>query len=233
MKNILNFLKIKKRTQEGFTLVESLVSIALILIAVIGPLSLTINSINTIRQNRSRVIASYLAEEIVEDLRAYRDGFVLACRDIQVDINPSTLVATPISCITSGGNNIGISQAVISQIDPGSYTSETIGWGLFIQSLEQLPLNTNTAFYLDRSSFSYLNLSDIAQKSPCEYLYLDSNNTYTCSSSNGPQTDFSRSVIINKLPNNSIKVEVEVIYTKSLFGLNNKSVKVIDYIYER
>jgi Tfp pilus assembly protein PilV len=76
----------KLNTEKAFTLIEALVGIAIILIAVIGPLSVTTNGIKTITQNKNRIIASYLAEEMVEELRNYRDHFAVACQNYTYDI---------------------------------------------------------------------------------------------------------------------------------------------------
>lgn len=227
---MIKILKKIKSKSDGFTLVESLVSIALILIAVIGPLSLTLNSINIIRENRNRVIASYLAESILEDFRAYRDAFVLSCRDIDISRDDDGNALT--GACKAGNSNILISNDVLQKLESGEYTTQNVAWSLFLQNLSSL--DDNTEYYLDRSSFNFFNtLSSISPVSNCEYLYLDSINSYSCTQS-GSQTEFRRKTSIERLPNNSLRIQVEVIYTKSfLFGLNDKSVKVVDYIYER
>lgn len=92
MKTLFNFKKFRKEIT-GFTLIESLVSIAIVLIAVMAPLTLILNSITSISQNKNRIVGSYLAEEVVEDLRAYRDGFSLACSDIEINFNTDGEIA--------------------------------------------------------------------------------------------------------------------------------------------
>ena len=76
--NRLNKLKI----QRGFTLIEALLGSAMMLIAVLGPLSVTMNGIKTITENKNRIIATYLSEEIIESLKNYRDSFSLLCKDV-------------------------------------------------------------------------------------------------------------------------------------------------------
>ena len=67
------YLKKIKNKIKGFTIVEALVSVAVILFVIIGPLSLTIGSLNTLVEYQNKIVASYLAEEIIEDFKNYLD----------------------------------------------------------------------------------------------------------------------------------------------------------------
>jgi len=81
----------KLNTEKAFTLIEALVGISIILIAVVGPLSVTMKGINSIVQNKNRIIASYLAEEMVEELRNYRDTFYMKCQNYTYDISQDAI----------------------------------------------------------------------------------------------------------------------------------------------
>lgn len=61
----------------GFTFVETLVAIAILLIAVVAPLSLTYQSLAASRVARNQITASFLAEEALEYARAVRDSNVV------------------------------------------------------------------------------------------------------------------------------------------------------------
>ncbi len=60
-------------SSSGFTFVETLVAIAILLIAVVAPLSLSYQSLAASRIARNQIIATFLAEEAIEFVRATRD----------------------------------------------------------------------------------------------------------------------------------------------------------------
>jgi prepilin-type N-terminal cleavage/methylation domain-containing protein len=62
------------RKVRGFTLVETLVAITVILTAIVGPLYAVQQSLNISRSAREQLIASSLAQEGVEYVRAMRDS---------------------------------------------------------------------------------------------------------------------------------------------------------------
>jgi len=65
----------KKR---GFTLIETLVAISVLLIAVVGPLTLATRSLFSALVARDQLTASYLAQDAVEYIRYKRDNNFLA-----------------------------------------------------------------------------------------------------------------------------------------------------------
>ncbi len=61
----------------GFTLVETLVAISIFSISVLGVLSILASSITDTTYAKDRIIAGYLAQEVIESFRNYRDNVVL------------------------------------------------------------------------------------------------------------------------------------------------------------
>jgi len=57
----------------GFTLIESLVSLSIVTLAIVGPISLASTSINASRVVREQLTAFYLAQEGIEIIRNERD----------------------------------------------------------------------------------------------------------------------------------------------------------------
>ncbi len=64
----------------GFTLLETLASIAILSLVIIGPLSVTISSSSYARTTKDTIVATYLAEEAVELLQNQYDSLYVYCR---------------------------------------------------------------------------------------------------------------------------------------------------------
>ena len=62
----------------GFTLVESLVAITIVLISVVGPLSIISKTLSFGQSARDEIIAFYLAQDAVEYVRNVRDNNLIA-----------------------------------------------------------------------------------------------------------------------------------------------------------
>ena len=63
--------------QKGFTLIETLVAITIILTAIAGPLTIASQGLRAARISRDRIVAIYLAQEAIEYIRTVRDSNVL------------------------------------------------------------------------------------------------------------------------------------------------------------
>lgn len=77
----------------GFTLVETLVAIAVLLAVIVGPITLIAHGLFSASFSRNHLIASNLAQEGIELIRAVRDNNILC----------ASLGATPLD--TTGWNN--------------------------------------------------------------------------------------------------------------------------------
>jgi type II secretory pathway pseudopilin PulG len=64
---------------QGFTLLETLTSVAIISAVVIGPLSVAVNSSSYARQTKDVMSSVYLAEETLELLHHQQDSLYIAC----------------------------------------------------------------------------------------------------------------------------------------------------------
>ncbi len=59
--------------KKGFTLLETLVAVSLLMIAIVGPLTIAQKSVKTSSYTKNRVTAYYLAQDALEFLRNIRD----------------------------------------------------------------------------------------------------------------------------------------------------------------
>lgn len=73
-------MTITNHTIRGFTLLETLASIAIISLVIVGPLSVLSNSSSYARQTKDVIIATYLAEESIELLQNQYDSLYIFCK---------------------------------------------------------------------------------------------------------------------------------------------------------
>ena len=69
----------KPFTRSGFTMIESLVGITVIILAITGPMYIAVRSTIYARYARDEVAAQYYAESLIEGLRADRDSMFIKC----------------------------------------------------------------------------------------------------------------------------------------------------------
>lgn len=94
-------LSFSQKNSGGFTLVESLVAISILLIAVVGPISIIGDALHKLYYAKDETIAINIAQEGIEAVRQVRDSNMLAAitwdtglaaGDYVVDANGATLV---------------------------------------------------------------------------------------------------------------------------------------------
>lgn len=68
-------MSIFSHTKRGITLIESVVSIALLSVAITGPMTLAAHSLKAAGSARNEMIATHLAEEGLEVVHSMRDNF--------------------------------------------------------------------------------------------------------------------------------------------------------------
>ncbi len=67
----------KDNAQSGFTLIETLVAVAILMLAIAGPLTIATKGLTSSVYSRDQLVASYLAQEAIEFVRNARDENVL------------------------------------------------------------------------------------------------------------------------------------------------------------
>jgi len=72
----MHILKEKNKTNSGFTLVETLISISIFSLSILIIFSLVSNSISDLSFVKKKIVASYLAQEGIELFRNLRDTYV-------------------------------------------------------------------------------------------------------------------------------------------------------------
>ncbi|HVM73898.1 MAG TPA: hypothetical protein VMU13_03430 [Candidatus Paceibacterota bacterium] len=91
--------KIPASSNAGFTLIETLAAITLLLFAIIPPMALTVQSLTSADYARDQITASNLAQEGIEAVRAVRDGNILSTAEgTTVDLFKGILPTCATAC---------------------------------------------------------------------------------------------------------------------------------------
>ncbi len=134
-------------SNKAFTLLETLTSITILSLVLIGPLSVIISSSSYARQTKDVITATYLAEEVVELLQNQYDSMYIYCRNHQDQADPVCSTAT-------------------------NETSGQIAWRLFKEKLG--PVNGAPSCYSpSKCSFDFQDMLASPTTTPVRYGFSD------------------------------------------------------------
>ena len=77
VKNFGGFLSMNNRKNKGFSLIETLVAITVLLVAITGPLTIAHRALSVARISRDQTKAVYLAQDAIEYIKNVKDTNVL------------------------------------------------------------------------------------------------------------------------------------------------------------
>jgi prepilin-type N-terminal cleavage/methylation domain-containing protein len=125
----------KNESQKGMTLIETLVAITILTVAIVAPMSLTMQSLSAAYYARDQIAAFNLGQEAIESVRAIRDGNILRIAYDQPDpaCTPMTLlcnipIGTPFTIDTRNNAIVTCSgECQYLQTDGDLYGYE-VGW---------------------------------------------------------------------------------------------------------
>ena len=66
------------QSQQGYSLIEVLIAVAVLLLSIVGPLTIAAKSLQTASDSTDQMVATYLAQEGVEAIMALRQHSVIA-----------------------------------------------------------------------------------------------------------------------------------------------------------
>lgn len=173
-----------KQKNQGFTLVETLVSISIFTMSILGLLSVLSSGITSTSYAKNKIIAGYLAQEGIEYLRNMRDTFVLYD-------------------ITSGQNGWNGASGFITKLTNAScYAANGCYFG-----------DLGSADYSNLSQ-PMKNLSMTACGGNCPVLtYNNTSGKYSYDVS-GTNTSFIRKIQVSTISANEIKISSTVYWTQ-------------------
>lgn len=223
----------KKATQfkttnlKGFTLVETLVSVFIITMVIVGPLVIASNASKYARLTKDTMIATYLAQEAVELLRHHQDSIYIRCAD----------------------QNIWKCSA-----NEGERPNET-AWRMLYERLGDNPQG-DSCFTTDNPSgcsYDFIDMTGDEDFNPTKYASTDSScntlsydtssHVYVCTGVRGEglePTTFSRTVKITPIQtfggpdaeyNDDFRVVITVTFKR--FNGYTHEIKLVDFLHAR
>lgn len=212
---------------KGFTLVETLVSIFIVTIVIIGPLTVATNASSYAKLTKDTMTATYLAQEAIELIRHHQDSIYIRCADKNTS-----------KCAANAGEN-----------------PDEAAWRLFKERIAGNTQGASCFFVDNASGCSYDFIDMTANEdihptkytstgSQCNTLSYDASmSMYVCTGVRGAGmqlTTFTRSVVVTSVPtfsgvdaayNDDLRVTVTVTFRRAN-GYSHQ-VKVVDFLHSR
>ncbi len=78
LKELNNMYKINFKNKKGFTIIEALVAVTILMISIVGPLTIAQKSLMASIYARDQVTASFLAQDIIEKIKNDKSNALLS-----------------------------------------------------------------------------------------------------------------------------------------------------------
>lgn len=195
---------IRSSLTAGFTLVETLVAISILLVVIIGPMTIAQKGIQNAYFARDQLTAVFLAQEAIEAVREIRDDTALGVYDDLVD--PAPPAPSPGDTWTWYDNFVD---------DPQSRGSDDCTNGVGCK--------------FDPDSRLFGECGD--DGNGCQ-LRVTSDGKYTYDLLE-PLSVYTRKVYIESVGLNAVKVRVKVEWSASTFGGITRDVELETWLYDR
>jgi hypothetical protein len=224
-----------KYSMRGIVMVEALMSIAIMMIAVMAPLTLSSQSAKYAKYTLNKITASYLAEQQIEMMVNFKKSFDIYCFNNSTSCNQDTLGFNEfVKNVTDSSNEYN-----------GTYCPTYSGAG---------GVYNNTPCFFDESSFAYKDNTGTIQKpeiknkalTDCKYLFELPDDIMSCTNNaanTGTGTSFTRKMFIDNVDylveadganniNNAIKLTSWVCINSSCDPGDTKAVTLVYFIYK-
>ena len=202
--------------QSGYSLVEALVAIAVLLIAMVGPMTIAAQGIKSSRFALEQNTAFFLAQEGVETVFRIRDNYAL--EDIDNDLTPGT------------DTSYNWLKEVLHDLGPcaSDFGNNNDSCTLGIDFRDGELYRTGSAAQSNFTSAECVG-SDVSQ---C-LLYLDESRSfgkYSHVSSGGSPTSYSRTIEITRRAEHSVEVTSTVTWDSTVFPGQPQTVTLTTFL---
>ena len=211
-----------KKSQSGYSLVEVLVSISILLIATVGPMSIATQGIKSSQFALEQNTAYFLAQEGIEVMFAIRNN--LALEDINNDLSSGSNTSWDWVIKNNGLFNGGGPCNGDSRVYRLNSDGDSCSIGVHFADT-----SGNSGHYA-KGPVTFLNCN--ATQSRCD-IYLDegSDRAVYSHDSGGDETPFRRIITITRETDYSIKVESKVTWDSNVFS-TKQSVSETTYLFD-
>ncbi len=189
-------IKFYGQKNRGFTLIETLVAISIFVTSLLGLISISSKGIADTGYAKRKIIASYLAQEGIEQIRNLRDTYVLydaTSTDAGWGDFKTRIVNAPASCAGANGCYLG-------SLSSGSFTDPT-------QPMKDITINACS--------------DSTCSTNPILYESTTGKYTYTPSGSTSNSGFTRKTRIVNSLPlGDEVKISSTVYWKQGLVTYN-------------
>jgi Tfp pilus assembly protein PilV len=196
-------MQIFKKTKNGYSLVEVLIAISILMLAIVGPLTIAAKSIQTAQYARQQTTAFFLAQEGITIINTIRNEFALEAYNNAVP-NHSWAWTSETGTPTA------------SRLLPSCFTSAGCGIDTKDDSLLNNDYTCTTA-----QQFCRLKLRDVTNSSNSGVASLY---THAAVGVNTIVTPYTRIIRLNNVGTSELTVEVEVSWPTTYLGNATTSV---------
>lgn len=115
------FIRVRQKNNFGFTLIETMVAISILILAIVGPLSLAQQGIASSRFAKEQIIAFYLVQDAVEEIRSRIDSNFLSGNSWLSGLSDCVGSFCEVDIINSSISSCGVDCDLLRKSDDGLY----------------------------------------------------------------------------------------------------------------
>ncbi len=228
----------------AFTLIETLVSVTVIMLVILGPLSVAITSSSYSKNTKDVIVSTYLAQEGLELIRFKRDSTFLECLNNAGTCVPEPLQAGVYETVREAGWRLFKERLGPYASQPSCFAVDNaVGCSFDIYGFVTTGSNTGERYLSTDSKCSYLVRDDRKDAVPSgsngvtDYVYVCSVTAPAFT-----QTTFNRSIKLTSVSpagvsvydreyHDDLRVESTITYSRGN-GIQ-RTVRVVDYLHAR
>ncbi len=147
-----NFFKNSIKKSKGFTIIETLVAITILMIAITGPLTIASKALTTAINARDQVVATFLVQDVHEYIHNIKDRNIYAGNAWLTDLGSGSSCTQSAPCIIDTSGSVGAQTSAVTA-NANNQRLYKDGFGRFTHiSTNTTPTQFYRTFYIEQSS---------------------------------------------------------------------------------